>query len=196
MFFFFNDTATTEIYTLSLHDALPISAAAGPGARRVPRGVVLPEARAARQDARQIPHQDEEPRARGAPGTRAAGAGAGGARRRGGGSGARAPLFRGAGAAARGARDRPVRVRGGRIVRGRAAATRPSLTAPRRGNAPGARARRVGTRVRRDPRRRLRPHGCPLLRGDGVRRGGASQPDGRGYSAGEVPWRAPGDARR
>src|SRR5215216_4053524 len=30
MFFFFNDTATTEIYTLSLHDALPIS-------RRPPR---------------------------------------------------------------------------------------------------------------------------------------------------------------
>src|SRR2546430_7121324 len=31
-FFFFNDTATTEIYTLSLHDALPIctSAVAGP----------------------------------------------------------------------------------------------------------------------------------------------------------------------
>src|SRR5205809_6183252 len=28
-FFFFNDTATTEIYTLSLHDALPIS---GPSA--------------------------------------------------------------------------------------------------------------------------------------------------------------------
>src|SRR5438552_19067935 len=27
-FFFFNDTATTEIYTLSLHDALPISGAA------------------------------------------------------------------------------------------------------------------------------------------------------------------------
>src|SRR2546425_13183194 len=26
-FFFFNDTATTEIYTLSLHDALPIFAA-------------------------------------------------------------------------------------------------------------------------------------------------------------------------
>src|ERR1041385_9313101 len=31
-FFFFNDTATTEIYTLSLHDALPISG------RRRPRG--------------------------------------------------------------------------------------------------------------------------------------------------------------
>src|SRR5260221_1816194 len=27
--FFFNDTATTEIYTLSLHDALPISPASG-----------------------------------------------------------------------------------------------------------------------------------------------------------------------
>src|SRR3712207_8443788 len=31
-FFFFNDTATTEIYTLSLHDALPIWVA-GPGQR-------------------------------------------------------------------------------------------------------------------------------------------------------------------
>src|SRR5215510_5301169 len=30
-FFFFNDTATTEIYTLSLHDALPISGRAGTG---------------------------------------------------------------------------------------------------------------------------------------------------------------------
>src|SRR2546430_5581645 len=28
-FFFFNDTATTEIYTLSLHDALPISLRCG-----------------------------------------------------------------------------------------------------------------------------------------------------------------------
>src|SRR3712207_7399287 len=28
--FFFNDTATTEIYTLSLHDALPICAPPGP----------------------------------------------------------------------------------------------------------------------------------------------------------------------
>src|SRR5256885_16187528 len=31
-FFFFNDTATTEIYTLSLHDALPISVKGAPGA--------------------------------------------------------------------------------------------------------------------------------------------------------------------
>src|SRR2546427_8477582 len=31
-FFFFNDTATTEIYTLSLHDALPISIGTGSSA--------------------------------------------------------------------------------------------------------------------------------------------------------------------
>src|SRR3712207_7371107 len=41
MFFFFNDTATTEIYTLSLHDALPICegpdviASAGKKRRRI-----------------------------------------------------------------------------------------------------------------------------------------------------------------
>src|SRR3712207_7416775 len=34
MFFFFNDTATTEIYTLSLHDALPISVASRPPTTR------------------------------------------------------------------------------------------------------------------------------------------------------------------
>src|SRR6266852_8968278 len=43
-FFFFNDTATTEIYTLSLHDALPISLRVG---HRLPfdagLGVVLRE---------------------------------------------------------------------------------------------------------------------------------------------------------
>src|SRR6266403_6320442 len=33
-FFFFNDTATTEIYTLSLHDALPISVRPGPRVAR------------------------------------------------------------------------------------------------------------------------------------------------------------------
>src|SRR5256885_7390009 len=37
-FFFFNDTATTEIYTLSLHDALPISLAGGRGAAGSARG--------------------------------------------------------------------------------------------------------------------------------------------------------------
>src|SRR5687768_17814917 len=34
--FFFNDTATTEIYTLSLHDALPISLARASEARSSP----------------------------------------------------------------------------------------------------------------------------------------------------------------
>src|SRR5215813_15647497 len=38
-FFFFNDTATTEIYTLSLHDALPIS--------RIPRAIASPSSRRA-----------------------------------------------------------------------------------------------------------------------------------------------------
>src|SRR5260370_487182 len=35
--FFFNDTATTEIYTLSLHDALPISISSRPTCRFAPR---------------------------------------------------------------------------------------------------------------------------------------------------------------
>src|SRR3989449_4732275 len=39
-FFFFNDTATTEIYTLSLHDALPISVVKAPlRAANLPIGV-------------------------------------------------------------------------------------------------------------------------------------------------------------
>src|SRR3712207_7998251 len=37
IFFFFNDTATTEIYTLSLHDALPIYLVQGAQARQVGR---------------------------------------------------------------------------------------------------------------------------------------------------------------
>src|SRR2546422_4657749 len=57
LFFFFNDTATTEIYTLSLHDALPIwrgaDASPGPGpagarpplSRRGSRAGRAPEAR-------------------------------------------------------------------------------------------------------------------------------------------------------
>ena len=36
VFFFFNDTATTEIYTLSLHDALPISCDVASLLRNVP----------------------------------------------------------------------------------------------------------------------------------------------------------------
>src|SRR3712207_8559114 len=42
MFFFFNDTATTEIYTLSLHDALPISAAPVRPRRRGPSSAAPP----------------------------------------------------------------------------------------------------------------------------------------------------------
>src|SRR6266702_6659649 len=37
LFFFFNDTATTEIYTLSLHDALPIYSAPAWFSGRPPR---------------------------------------------------------------------------------------------------------------------------------------------------------------
>src|SRR2546427_1726634 len=37
LFFFFNDTATTEIYTLSLHDALPIYLGVAPADGRVLR---------------------------------------------------------------------------------------------------------------------------------------------------------------
>src|SRR5438552_18637759 len=42
IFFFFNDTATTEIYTLSLHDALPIYLASDRSA--VPAGAVARDA--------------------------------------------------------------------------------------------------------------------------------------------------------
>src|SRR5438270_3355859 len=45
LFFFFNDTATTEIYTLSLHDALPIFAvrevAGHPGVQHVEDDVLV-----------------------------------------------------------------------------------------------------------------------------------------------------------
>src|SRR5947209_12322833 len=40
-FFFFNDTATTEIYTLSLHDALPISGCPGWSAGRTCRATSI-----------------------------------------------------------------------------------------------------------------------------------------------------------
>src|SRR2546430_6176806 len=43
-FFFFNDTATTEIYTLSLHDALPISLPVLETIRLSSCGVELPMA--------------------------------------------------------------------------------------------------------------------------------------------------------
>src|SRR2546427_12602340 len=52
-FFFFNDTATTEIYTLSLHDALPISAPGRDGCRRKQGGFRRRAGRARR-------HQDRK----------------------------------------------------------------------------------------------------------------------------------------
>src|SRR2546422_6199812 len=59
-FFFFNDTATTEIYTLSLHDALPISAR-----RRapLPGGVSCRELLRARDGAHRERVESEHPAA-------------------------------------------------------------------------------------------------------------------------------------
>src|SRR5256885_12559827 len=62
MYFFFNDTATTEIYTLSLHDALPICRGTLPGhgngcgvavsAAAVHRSCLLPGVRRDRKSTR------------------------------------------------------------------------------------------------------------------------------------------------
>src|SRR2546430_15705057 len=95
-FFFFNDTATTEIYTLSLHDALPICRTGGPS-RHGLRGRGGRRGGAARPAARGPGHfgQRARPRRVGrggggdGPGTRAGDAApplrGGGPRRRGGG---------------------------------------------------------------------------------------------------------------
>src|SRR3712207_7127529 len=58
-FFFFNDTATTEIYTLSLHDALPISTQLGPGRFQL---VYLPDARSFRPGDRRVHRPQKRPR--------------------------------------------------------------------------------------------------------------------------------------
>src|SRR6267143_5373173 len=64
-FFFFNDTATTEIYTLSLHDALPISAFADDGCRLagdrrfVDRGDAFDDLQIARDQVRSEEHTSE-----------------------------------------------------------------------------------------------------------------------------------------
>src|SRR6266568_5000910 len=50
-FFFFNDTATTEIYTLSLHDSLPIHRPQRTGAAAAEPGRQLPARHAARRAA-------------------------------------------------------------------------------------------------------------------------------------------------
>src|SRR5258707_11676307 len=53
-FFFFNDTATTEIYTLSLHDALPIW-----GPRRRGRGRLVDRRSGRRERQRQRRQRDD-----------------------------------------------------------------------------------------------------------------------------------------
>ena len=53
LFFFFNDTATTEIYTLSLHDALPICVGGADEKRRDGEAQFVENAR--RQKVRQHP---------------------------------------------------------------------------------------------------------------------------------------------
>src|SRR2546422_8537529 len=73
LFFFFNDTATTEIYTLSLHDALPICrprlrpGAGDPGATLVEHGTRSARARRRNPRARRIepaPTANRHPRNR------------------------------------------------------------------------------------------------------------------------------------
>src|SRR5437879_13141865 len=64
LIFFFNDTATTEIYTLSLHDALPISETADvtAGTESTPRGLGPPashRAPAGRRHRRSEEHTSE-----------------------------------------------------------------------------------------------------------------------------------------
>src|SRR5260370_10491262 len=49
LFFFFNDTATTEIYTLSLHDALPISGFGVPVTREARVATIAEAISAARE---------------------------------------------------------------------------------------------------------------------------------------------------
>src|SRR2546430_11627289 len=65
LFFFFNDTATTEIYTLSLHDALPISARQRAGCARA-----RPRARDTQDAQRRGRHRGASGRARPARGRR------------------------------------------------------------------------------------------------------------------------------
>src|SRR2546430_9623295 len=55
IFFFFNDTATTEIYTLSLHDALPISWWPSP-----PAPARAPKCRGRSPHCRRRAHRSEE----------------------------------------------------------------------------------------------------------------------------------------
>src|SRR6266699_1437694 len=57
--FFFNDTATTEIYTLSLHDALPTSGKRAASARRGPGSIARQAAGRAGSAARRARRSEE-----------------------------------------------------------------------------------------------------------------------------------------
>src|SRR2546430_8463589 len=60
MFFFFNDTATTEIYTLSLHDALPIYSGPGGAPEPLCREGILGRVSAPRTGRAKRDHRSEE----------------------------------------------------------------------------------------------------------------------------------------
>src|SRR5688572_32531507 len=60
LFFFFNDTATTEIYTLSLHDALPILVGGGRSVADAPAPAVDAVTMRPAMAARQIAPRSEE----------------------------------------------------------------------------------------------------------------------------------------
>src|SRR3989449_7286417 len=66
-FFFFNDTATTEIYTLSLHDALPISPESLREARRPEPGGAAPPAGAGSRPREEAGDRCEAPGPQGPP---------------------------------------------------------------------------------------------------------------------------------
>src|SRR3712207_6910888 len=66
MYFFFNDTATTEIYTLSLHDALPISCSRG-CCRRTASGCTCGWRRRRRSCSRRVGSSPRGSRSRGLP---------------------------------------------------------------------------------------------------------------------------------
>src|SRR3712207_6854422 len=59
MFFFFNDTATTEIYTLSLHDALPIFHVGLVAAELLPEGQPDPVEERVARDLQRLGEVDE-----------------------------------------------------------------------------------------------------------------------------------------
>src|SRR5256886_17583088 len=191
-FFFFNDTATTEIYTLSLHDALPISsrdvgARVGPARRRARRRERRPRAKALARRRRGV--RDRGPpvvagaRRESAPGPRGSAA----VRR----ESLRAARTRGAGGseAARSGAGALTRTAGGCVLRGGVGA--PRRPAPRH----GVRAGWLGGGCSRKP-----AHGRRRL--DGARSGGARRraagratgPAARG--AGGRPARLPLPVRR